>query len=362
MTEAKPPLIDVIIPIHDPSRPLQRAIDSLTRSGLEVGSELRISIVCHNLAQTRVASALDSSAKTAVRFLDWNDGIPSPAGAFMHGISEATATYVSIMGSDDFLAPGALGAWASMAERLSLTALIPPEEHASGVRVRTPPVRTARRSKLDALKDRLAYRTAPLGLIRREAIARLGLDMSPRLRNGSDQLFGLKLWFSGEPIAYGRGLPAYIVGADASSRVTTTPRPAVDELRAVSELIADPWFESLPIMSRRAIVTKSVRVHVFAAATSRSVAGTWSTADQKFVAALLAECYAAAPEYQRVMSLADRNFTDALLEENTAIDTLRQLARVRRQFGSPKTLVTRDLNHLLAVDGPVRFMIASAML
>jgi len=356
------PSVDLIIPVHDPSRPLQRAIDSVLLSGLEVPSVLRISVVCHNIPAEQIAERLRPETRGLVRFLQLDDGEPSPAGPFMFGMRSATADYVSIMGSDDTLEPGALAAWLERAQHLGLTALIPPERHASGKKVATPPTRPWRSGLLDGARDRLAYRTAPLGLIRRESIERLGLTMPSRLRSGSDQLFGAKLWFSGERVAYGRGTPHYVVGADAVTRVTMTARPAAVELMAIDELVADPWFAALSLRARRSIVTKIVRVHIVSAAATRTTHESWTPEDRTWLSGLLSRLALSAPGYERTLSIADARLVDALSGAEASTDRLGALLAARRRFGTPATIVTRDIRGLLAADGPLRFMAASVLL
>src|SRR5690606_29098886 len=131
-----------------------------------------INVVCHNIDAAEISAAVPVAMRGFVRFLALSVGEPSPAGPFMFGIRAATAEYVSIMGSDDFLEPGALRAWVDLARRLDLTAFIPPERHSSGAKVATPPVRPWHTGLLDPVRDRVAYRTAPLGLIKRAAISR----------------------------------------------------------------------------------------------------------------------------------------------------------------------------------------------
>lgn len=356
------PIIDVVIPVHDSSRPLQRAVDSLMESGLTIPTELRINVVSHNIAASEIEAILSDEVRDKVRILELADGEPSPAGPFMFGITSATGEYVSIMGSDDSLEPGALRAWLDVAQAGDLSAVIPPERHAAGNKVATPPIRPFHTGNLHPLKDRLAYRTAPLGLIRRSAVARLGLDMPPRLRNGSDQLFGLKLWFSGERIGYARRAPKYVVGADAKSRVTFTVRPAVEDLRAISELFADGWTRAQSLRVRRAIVAKSVRVHVFSAALLRSNDDRWTEDDRRYIAEMLIGAESLAPGYLRVLSLADRGLVDALLQGTVASSALRALLKARSRFGHPATILTRDIRGLLASDGPIRFMVAAKLL
>ncbi len=159
--------------------------------------------------------------------------------------------------------PGALRQWLELARSHSSAMVIASQRHAGGALVRTPPVRVGRRFDLDPVKDRLSYRTAPLGLLRRSEIQRLGLEFSADLRTGEDQIFSAKLWFGGGRIDYARGAGKYVVGADAEDRVTGQRREIGELFAFALELVADPWFVALPLAQRQALVTKVLRVHVF---------------------------------------------------------------------------------------------------
>src|SRR4051794_36416770 len=134
-------LVDAIVAVHDPSRPVDRAVASLTRSGLHPGTELRITVVCHNVAADHFDRRLEPFRSDGLRVITLSDGIRSPAGPFNAGIDAAAARYVSILGSDDHLEDGALAHWLARAERDGADAVIAPEAHANGGVVRTPPVR-----------------------------------------------------------------------------------------------------------------------------------------------------------------------------------------------------------------------------
>lgn len=70
-------------------------------------------------------------------------------------------------------------------------------ESADGTLTRTPPARPRRRHRLDPVRDRLAYRSAPLGLLRRATIERLGLRFPTGLSTGEDLPFTTRLWTAG---------------------------------------------------------------------------------------------------------------------------------------------------------------------
>lgn len=351
--------VDVIIAVHDSTRPVQRAIDSL-QEDRRAGVSLTVSVVCHNISVEEIRSTLTPEAVATVRWLELHDGIRSAAGPFNHGIAQSTSRYVTVLGSDDYLEPGAIAAWVERAERAQLDAVIAPERHASGRLVRTPPLRPRRIGLLDGVRDRLAYRTAPLGLLRRAAVHDLQLRFTPALATGDDQEFTARLWFSGARIAYAHGSPRYVVGDDARSRVTLADRPMDEELRFVAELIDSRWFGAQPVAVRAALAIKMTRVHLFSAASRRVTTGGWTESDARFVRRLLLALRVAAPAFERPLSLADRRVIDAI-EGGTAQQIARSSAS-RRRFGAPTTLITRDVRGQFAVEGPIRFMLASALL
>jgi hypothetical protein len=356
------PLVDAVIAVHDPSRPVERAVASLTRSGLRLGDELRITVVCHNLPLAPVEERLSRFDPAGVRCLPLADGIRSPAGPFNAGIEAASARYVSILGSDDFHEDGALAAWLANTEGGEIGAVIAPEAHATGATVRTPPVRPFHRGDRDGVKDRLAYRTAPLGLISRATIERLSLRFTAGLLSGEDQAFSTRLWFGSDRIRYAKGAPRYLVGADAETRVSSTPAPLEAQFGFTEALLGSDWFRVLGAEQRRAIAVKLMRVHVFASVGARIREPGLSTDEREFAAALVDRLRQAAPGFERALSLADRRTVDALTASAFDEESLVRALEARRRFGRPSTLVTRDLRGLLQRDGPLRFMAASALM
>ncbi|WP_426519947.1 glycosyltransferase family 2 protein [Diaminobutyricibacter sp. McL0618] len=356
------PLVDAVIAIHDPNRPIARAVRSLTASGLAVAKDgLRITVVCHNLAAGTVADALGDGLTSQVRLIEHHDGIRSPAGPFNAGVAAASARFVSIMGSDDYLEPGALHAWCDLADD-SVDAVIAPQAHADGSTIRTPPVRPFRSGDRDALKDRLFYRTAPLGLVRRDAIDRLGLTLTEGLASGEDQAFSARLWVGSRATRYAARAPRYVVGADAESRVSMTYRPLREDLAFVERLIDDPWFAGLPVRTRRAIAVKIARIHLFAAVLARIDGTNWNDDEHASLAGLIERMRERAPGFERTLSLADDRVLSAVVEAGSSTERIASLSRARRRFGRPSTLLPSNPLSLLAADAPLRFIVASALL
>ena len=162
-------------------------------------------------------------------------------------------------------------------------------------------------------------------------------------------------------MAYGRGLPRYVVGADAVTRVTLIPRPAAVEFMAITELVAEPWFQQRGLRDRRAIVVKTVRVHLFSGAATRTDRDTWTPEDRATTAALVQTFREAAPGFERSLSLADRALLDALARGDESVERLAARLAARRRFGHPTTILPRDLRGLFATDGPLRFLVASRL-
>lgn len=354
--------MDVIIPVHDLRRAIDRSVRSIVDDPTFSAERIRVTVVAHNLAAAEVASRLGPDLAERVRVVSLIDGIQSPAGPFTKGIQEATADYVSIMGSDDWLEEGALESWLAHASRHAADVVIAPQRHQAGNRIPTPPVRPFQKGVLDAFRDRLVYRTAPLGLVRRTVIADLQLTFPGHLKNGSDQVFTLALWHSRARVVYPSGAPNYVVGADAPSRVTTAPRPASEGLLAVAELVESSIFSGISLRARRAVVAKLVRVHVFSGALVRSQANAWSDDEGRVFRGLLERFSQVAPGYLRLLSLADRRVVKALQRTDVTSEVLAELLVARSKYGRMSTLFTPDVRGFLAVHGPLRFLIASRML
>src|SRR5690606_15136966 len=108
---------------------------------------------------------------------------------------------------------------------------------------------------------RLSYRSAPLGLMRREAVARLGLELLAGARNGGDLPFVTRLWLRGRVVA-DHGTAAYIVHDDAPERVTLVAKPVAEELAPVRQLLDSELVHGMTMAQREALTTKILRRNV----------------------------------------------------------------------------------------------------
>ena len=343
--------MDLVIAVHDRRRDIARAVGSaLTSIGLR-----RAIVVCHNTPVSGIAARLGALADDPrVLLTPLEDGIPSPAGPFNRGLELAESRYVSIMGSDDELDVGAIDEWLTAAQMCDAEVVIPAVRYFGGSRMPTPPTRPGRTGRLDPVRDRLAYRTAPLGLFSR---ARFGaLRFTPGLASGEDLEFSTRLWFSGAGIARVSGGAHYVVHNDAE-RVTFTKRPVADDLAAVRRLIADAWVRALPGRSREAIAVKLWRIPVFGAVHYR--AGGWSPEDRTALAHAADELRSFAPGAVDVLSWADRDLIGAIADTMVADGELDARSRARRRFLRPRALVPTVPTRLFAREAPLRFAAAT---
>ncbi|WP_298746730.1 glycosyltransferase [uncultured Serinicoccus sp.] len=372
--------LDVVVAVHDLSRPVERAVASALRGAdltgvVPDGHRVRVSVMCHELDAEEVRRAVVGRLEEDVadtvgahtRFLEVRDGLGSPSGPFNAGLTAATGRYVCIVGSDDWFADGALGSWVSRADRLGSDWLMARLETQDGEHVATPRVRPGRTTELDFVRDRLAYRTAPLGLLRREALERLGLlpgdgtgPLTPGMRTGGDVLLSLRLSTSGLRVDYAPDLPAYVIGTTGSDRITEAVRPITTELTALAHLLDEPWVVALPEDVRRALAVKILRIHVLGAVRRRTSPVLWEAGEASTVQGLVRRCLDLAPGVGRALHRAD----DALVREVAAardVDDLAAAAARRGEAGRLDILLTSDPLANLDRESTVRAHAATAL-
>jgi hypothetical protein len=353
-------LVDVIVAVHQVERPVERAVRSVLRGAPEGA---RVTVVCHGLPSSAFEQRFADVTSSQVRLIEHVDGIASPAGPFNAGLDSAQAKYVAVMGSDDLLAEGALPAWVARAEATGANAVLARVEHQGGGLVRTPPTRWGRRtSRLRLAQDRLAYRTAPLGLLRRSLLEEQGLRFTPGLSTGEDLAFGLRLWANGEGLHYAAADPAYIVGSDAQVRVTMSRRPISADLECCLRVVDAPWFATLAPRDRTAVVVKLVRIHVFGAIYNRRELPSWTVQDRQDLSSAASAMLTAAPAASRALSLVERQLLSAGLDVASPESELTELSARRVRHGRWNTVATPDLRGLLSAQGPLRLMASSALM
>lgn len=349
-------VVDVIIACHTPDRPVGRAVASVLDGNGELA---RVTVVCHNIDAAEIAEALRPEHRDRVRLLEHSDSYRSASGPFNAGIRASESEFVAILGSDDTLAPGAVRSWLEEQVRtgadfvITRLALGPA---ASGVP--TPAVRPCRHGLVDLVADRLSYRSAPLGLMRRSLLESSGIELVEGATIGGDVAMVTHLMATWRT-AYDRFGPAYVIGEDADDRVTYVVRPMLEQLGFFPDLLDAGWFAALPAPARRSIGTKLLRIHVFGAIFYRDDPSVWTPRERADLSSITAEVIDRAPGCLQPLSRADRRLVDACLDPEVPAAELIAAAQGRRRHGRPATLVPREARFALDREAPLRFMAAS---
>jgi hypothetical protein len=352
--EMPAPLVDLVIPVHSASRPVARAVASVVEG---TAAPVRVSVVAHNIDPAVISANLGAhAAHPAVRLLALADGIASPAGPMNHGLDRAEAPCVSVMGSDDELAPGAIDSWLRLRAQTSATAIIARVDILGRGMDPYPPVRNGRRTRdLDARKDRLAYRSAPLGLVDR---GRFGhVRFTEGLASGEDLAYSAEVWFTGRT-AYDRTGPAYLVHDDAGDRVTFSPRSVAEDFAFLAAIETATWFTSLATAERRALAIKILRVHFFDAVLLRLRSPGGIAAHAADLGAIVARLEAIAPGVVALLARVDRRVIDAVTSDRPDPEQILALLGARWNYRSAGALMTRNPLLSLSRQAPLRTLYA----
>ncbi len=350
--------VDVVIAVHTPTRPIARAVASVLEGN---GEHAQVTVVCHNVDVASIKSEFGPERRTQVRWISHDDGLSSASGPFNAGMKASAAQFVSIMGSDDTLEPGAVASWLGLAHATGADCVMTRLAIGSQRRrVPTPPVRafSARRLIANPVRDRLSYRSAPLGLVSASARERLGAELVEGMPVGGDVAYVTRLWCETK-VAVDRRGPAYVIGEDARDRVTYAPRPIEIELGFLKHLITQEWFAAYPASVRTAVATKLLRIHLFGAVFHRGDPSWWTSAEREALAAVTTELLDIALHAADPLSIADHRLLDAMRDVDMSADVLVQRAAERRRHGRPQTVIPQHLRYLGHREAPPRFMAAS---
>ncbi|RXR26730.1 glycosyltransferase [Oerskovia turbata] len=345
-----PPVVDVVVAVHDVRRRIDRGVGSLLQG---TRTPVRVTVVAHGIASEQVSEALGASAADGrVRIVELDDGVRSPAGPFNHGLDLAEADWVSIMGSDDFLEPGALDAWVAHVRAHGTDYLIAPLRDQSGAVWRDPLTRPRRTGALDPAKDRLDYRAAPLGLVRRTYLEEVGVRLTEGLATGEDIELGLALLNKGGRVDHVPTLPAYVIGQDAPVRVTFAERSFADEMSALEHLTSVRWPLELPPAHRRAMAIKLWRLNVLPAVLLRPDADQWDVADREALARVARWLRSLSPDAERSLSRAEHRVV--AVADGTDVSEVVAAVRAVGAAGPSDRAVAASLGHTLARDALLR--------
>ncbi|MFF2493080.1 glycosyltransferase [Agromyces sp. NPDC058064] len=347
------PEIEVIVPVHTPTRPIRRLAASVLQ-----GSEcdVRLRVIAHNTDPAGIRAALHEHADDPrVEVTAFDDGVHSPAGPLAFALADVSAPWFTKIDSDDHLARGALDSWLATAHRHRADVVMPRMvQEPSGVDFPTPPRRMLR-TMLEPAKDRLAYRTSTMGLLA-SGLAPLAVPVAG-LETGEDIAPSLRLWFESGRIAMAdRGFP-YIVGEGAGDRVTAAPRPMRAELAFVGPLTLEGFWGRLSEAEKTSIVAKLIRVQLFGAA-GRS-GGYWADETVEAVREALPILLQLAPRVSVVLSRVDSDLVGELMSAAPERGVIDRLVTERRRYLGVRPLTTRPYRRTLARDAPLRFLAAS---
>ncbi|WP_353112136.1 glycosyltransferase family A protein [Microbacterium sp.] len=347
--------IDVLVPIHAPTRPIARLVHSVLDG---VVAPVRVLVVAHDTDPRAIAAAMGELADDPrVEIVPFEDGIRSPAGPLLHGLSLVSAPWFAKIDSDDFLAPGALDSWLRVAQEHGADAVIPRmvTEH-GGRNFPTPPRRPFRR-RLDPVRDRLSYRTSTMGLL--SARLRDAAAPSAGVPTGEDVLPSLRLWFGATRVVGADDAAAYVVGETAGDRVTESAVPLQSQLEFVAGLLDDPIWQGLSQRAAEAIVRKVLRVHVLGALALAP--DLYREVDREPVAEIVRALGDRAPGAVSALSRADAALVAVLAQGEAPPETVRRLAVARRRRLRPAGLLPARLGQLFSRDAPPRFLVASVL-
>jgi hypothetical protein len=358
--------IEVVIPVHDPERPVARGISSVIaqRPGLAaLGVDVDVTVVAHNLetAAARDLAAKGPAGADGVAWLAFADGIRSPAGPRNFALAHSRADYLCFLDSDDYLEPGSLAAWFNVAEANQAAAVIAPLRTPEGTILASPRIRPSRPAILDAVRDGLAYRSVPYGLLRREALVQTGFRYAEGLRTGEDIEATLRLWFRSGPVCYPYGSPAYHQTDDAGAlRVTSSLLGLREEFQWLERLMQTDWLLQAPRRERGAIALKILRVHGIGALARRAdqaggpgTSPLWDRGEAGYWAELTARLYSFAGGSLPALSRRDAVLTRAAAEA-VDIRQLRAAVEHHRNSGRRGELLTSNPLRVLAQDSVLR--------
>jgi hypothetical protein len=318
------------------------------------GGQVKVLVVCHGIAADDVRMRLSELPQDHIELLEFADGIPSPAGPKNAALKIAATRYVAFLDSDDFLEEKGLSEWIDQADSSQADAVLAPLRTQGGTPIRSPRLRLLRTGPLHPVRDRVAYRTVPFGILRLSTVRRLGVNFTEGLRSGEDMEFSLRMWYGGGRIEIGRG-GTYVMGEDAVERVTGQMLPLGEEFRALLGVVAADWVRELRRSARHAIAVKLLRIHVLSAMYRRGGSFPWTADDRKALAAAVDAIKALAPSVERPLSVAELELLRLAEEPHTSLEAFADALQRWPAGGYRSQIVTPRLWDNLRVESSFRY-------
>lgn len=353
------PIVEVVIATHQVERPVARAISSVLGANKVPA---RVIVVAHNIPASAIENSLGQWASDPrVMLTELRDGIPSPAGPMNKGLELATAPFVSILGSDDELEPQALDRWVALAEDPKNRAdfVVANRLEPDGTWSAAPPVRIGRRTRLRGVADRLSYRAAPLGLLRRSSLGVLRFDEN--VPTGEDVVFSAQIWFSGARVTFAYGPPGYRVHADQQDRVTTTARSVRDDLRWLPTVLTSthPWMQETK--SRTSLLVKILR-HNIVDAVAAQIEQNWTHQAQVEMARALRLIQRTEPRAFRYLSIPEYRLLTNIMKGSPDSSWVEVLLERTRNTRSLSSLISANPLRSFSSQAPFRYHLAGLAL
>lgn len=294
---------EIVVPVHDRTRPVRRAVESLLDD-----DETRALVIAHNIDP----ALLDLPSTDRVRILPLEGAAGMPGATYDAGIAAATAPWVGIMGSDDWYQKGAIAAMRRRVQHDGTDGAIAPLTHQYLEFNQIKPL-TIRHSRLDPVRDRMFYRTAPLGIYRTVMMQNPEYRFGDTFPAGSDMRVTALLWTSKHRFSYYWDDPAYVVGKDATTRVTFTPRPLSSTGAPYLALMQEPVVKDFDRATRHALAMKMARVHILGAVAVRPTKDLWQEGDVTWLQTYAQELHRYDATAYRGLSRRDRRIVSAVL-------------------------------------------------
>ncbi len=346
--ETTHPKIEVVTAVHRLDRPVRRAVESV--------------LACPDAAAIVVAHGIDPDAldlpdSSRVRVLRCGEKLGHPGAPKNLGIKAATAPYVALLDSDDYYEPGALEAMLTRLESGEADGVFANLARQGEAAAHLPLTWKTRNLKVS---DRVLYRTAPLGLFRREVIQSPRYSLREDMTTGEDMQTSLRLWTDGLRLHYSPDDPAYVVGQDSKSRVTGAPRPTTETLRAINALVDEGELASLRPAHRKAAVTKILRTHVLGSYEHSLKESAVSESDLEHLAHTARRLYELSPAAVKAFSATDEAVIAAIASGD--IQRIQSAIRGRDSANLIDRVLPRNKRFALSREGNLRTSIVGIVL
>lgn len=335
---------EIVIPVHDESRPIRRAAETVLQN-----PEFGVIVIAHNISP----ELLDLPQDERLRVVELAGFAGYPGACFDLGIKEAKAEWVGIMGSDDWFEPNALSVMKQRALKDKADIVITPQRQETQFRNAIRPL-TLRTKGLQAARDRMFYRTAPLGIYKREILKNPRYEFGAVFPQGSDMRVSAALWNDGLKVSYYWNDPAYIVGRGAKTRVTFTPRPLAVSGAPYLALFDEDSIKYADQATKRAFAVKMVRIHVMSAAILRPQKDNWNAEDLAWLSNYLKELKRYDAGFEKALSLKELRIVKALQKQD--VDALVKAVAAREKRNPFLSMLTKNpLDMFLQHDSLVRW-------